>query len=1001
MSLFSLDHAKQFLEALGSKMPGDNKFTFQTFGDGTHRRSSKETRKRLNRIRHGTFEEYKDELINLNQQGAGIFVTINFTNPDPDEKASREIEDIRGLRAAFIDADNINLIEIFKQHQDIDNCYPNIITKSKRGLHAYWLLDRWEDINRFTPLQIALIEKFKTDPKVKDLARVMRLPGFYHLKDVEGQVLSKKQFEESVQKELATKVTIEHIDTFCNVSGFKKDGSQRSGDREGYRIERIVELLDLHIDGVIPPTPKKITHQPTSHFPHEFKLYLAQNYLYRIVPPTKGSGHAHETVGSACRVGHDFDVDSEAFWPILLEWGFKCTPPFNEQDLRYEYDSFLKVTKYPPGNKLYDSEYDRDAQHRNWQRAQGFDVAAVGDVYRDDDVPWSDAPDRPARFIHAHRPPTATPSTPPFPPDFPAETNPLNESLDPIDEHMLKDEQARIQRSIDKQKIEKKKQQEQRQELAKKGPAYLIWDDFGEPPQLTKTKDGRYKMRPQHPRETSWHFLNTMCNENGIRTLHFHNDRFVQWDGVRYQKFKPEGYRRRPAQFLAKCAEETEKEDDDGNFKFTQFKVNQKRKSELLEALRDLVSLNEEVYQAPCWLIDDERLPNPQEIIVCQNGLFDVRNNKLLPPNPAFFTLNSLTINYNPDAPRPIEFLKFLDSVFGNDDESKKLLKWWFGYCLTQDTHHQKMLMLVGESRSGKGVITRLLEQLVGPHSYGSMKFHRLAGTFSLSSAIDKTVLVFPDARIGGKIDQSAVVADLLSITGEDKMFIDRKNLDPISIKLNCRIMTVSNEPLKLHETSGALQNRILLINFPKGREELEQDRKLEKRISKELPGILNWAIDGWNELQKAEHFFQPESGHSQLDVFSAQSSPIKQFIEDLCEKGQNESVQRKIIFDVWSFWATCMKYKPGNIAAFGKNLMTALPNLKSSRPKDGESRVRKYNGVSVSIDKFKSFVENDTNYDPGVVNKLMKIEPKQEPFKEMKEMVKTYDIYPPRSGWN
>jgi P4 family phage/plasmid primase-like protien len=958
MTSFSLDQTKRFLEALSSKLPGDHSFTFQTFGDGKHRKKIKE----LRRIRHGTLEEHAEELKKLNRKGAGIFVTVNMTDGN-----GREEENITGLRAAFVDADNIDLLEVFEKDPDVDNCYPNILVKSKRGYHAYWLLDRWEAKESFTPLQLALIEKFGTDPEPRDLSRVMRLPGFFHMKDEPTEICSKEDFKKAIQEGRATPVTLERVETFCDVTGHEKNGELRDGDRRGYRISRLVELLNLTVPDITPAWKKQgYVPKPTtssSHFPPEFRLYLAENYLHRIVPPTKGSGDAHETVGSACRVGHDFGVDMEAYWPILREWGARCNPPFVESDLRYEFETFLKATKYPPGTKLHDQEYNREAQYKNWLRSRGFDVAAVGEIYRDDEeVPWSSKEDRPARFDRADLDFSDTAPLTPFPPDLPPDANLINEALDPIDEHMLMDEKARVERSLKKEKVEKEKRKEKRKELASKGPGYLVWTDHGDPPKLSKTKDGRYKMRPQHPREMAWHFLNTMCkDENGIRTLHFHNDRFVQWEGVCYQRYKPDGYRRRPAQFLALCAEETDKEDGEDNPIFKQFKVNQKRKSELLEALRDLVSLDETV-QAPCWLIDDKNLPDPREIIVCQNGLFDVRNNKLLPLTPAFFTLNSLSINYDPNAARPTQFLNFLDSVFGEDDESKKLLKWWFGYCLTQDTRHQKMLMLVGESRSGKGVITRLLEKMVGPRAYGSMKFHKMDANFALSSAIDKTVLVFPDARIGGKIDQSAVVADLLSITGEDVLFIDRKNLDPINVKLNCRIMTVSNEPLKLHDTSGALYNRLLLINFPTGVKESDQDRDLGNRLDKELPGILNWAIEGWRELQENGQFFQPESGQDQLQIFSEQSSPMKQFIEDICKKGPNESIEVKFIFSAWKLWTENMNYKPGNRNTFGKDLTAAFPGVGKGRPRDGGKRVYIYTGISIDLEKLESFVEKNTN---------------------------------------
>lgn len=953
MTVFSLDQTERFLEALSSKLPGDNAFTFQTFGDGKHRKGVKN----LRCIRNGTFKEHAEELKRLNRQGAGIFVTVNMT-----DGKGREEENIVGLRSAFVDADNIDLLEIFKKDPDVDNCYPNILVKSKRGYHAYWLLDRWEGKTAFTPLQMALIEKFGTDPEPRDLSRVMRLPGFFHMKDEPTEICSKEVFKKALKEGRATKVTLEHVDTFCDVTGHEKNGGLRDGERRGYRVSRIVDLLNLTIPDLTPEW-KKQGYKPSvarssTTFPPEFRLYLAENYLHRIFPPTKGSGNAHETVGSACRVGHDFDVDMEAYWPILREWGARCNPPFMEGDLRYEYETFLKATKYPPGTKLHDNEYNREAQHRNWLRAQGFDVSSAGEVYRDDDIPWNDAPDRPARFIRADKDFSDEAPSTPFPSDFPPDATLTNEALDPLDEHMLKDEQERIQRSLKKKEIEKEKRKKKRKELASKGPAFLVWQDHGEPPNLKKTKDGRYKVKPAYHREIAWHYLSKACKFKDMRILHFYNDEFVEWDGISYKTYKSKVYRKKVAKFLAGCAEETNDYDSSDETIFIPYKVNSARKKEVLEALEDMVHLEEDC-EAPCWLTDQKNRPDPREVIVCKNGLLDIRNGKLLKNTPAFFSNNYIAVNYDPKAPEPKRWLKFLDEIFPDDPESKKLLKWWFGYCMTEDTRQQKILMMVGRPRSGKGTCMHMLKRLVGKRAFGSMNFKALGSNFGLASAVNKSVLVFADSRVGPKTDQAAIVEALLGISGEDVMRVDRKNLSSIDAQLKCRIILVSNEVLNLHDTSGALGSRILMIRFTEEfKDDISeddtdkiQDKKLKDKLEAELPGILNWAIEGWHELQHEGRFSQPSSSADFISTFSAQSSPTNEFVEQCCEVGKNFEISTKELFECWKLWCTEQGYKQGNQASLGRHLMSVISHLQRVRTPAHENRSRpwKYRGVKLN----------------------------------------------------
>ena len=52
--------------------------------------------------------------------------------------------------------------------------------------------------------------------------------------------------------------------------------------------------------------------------------------------------------------------------------------------------------------------------------------------------------------------------------------------------------------------------------------------------------------------------------------------------------------------------------------------------------------------------------------------------------------------------------------MWPNDSESVELLQEYIGYILSGRTDMQKMLLLIGPTRSGKGTIARMLAQLIG-----------------------------------------------------------------------------------------------------------------------------------------------------------------------------------------------------------------------------------------------------------------------------------------------
>jgi putative DNA primase/helicase len=108
----------------------------------------------------------------------------------------------------------------------------------------------------------------------------------------------------------------------------------------------------------------------------------------------------------------------------------------------------------------------------------------------------------------------------------------------------------------------------------------------------------------------------------------------------------------------------------------------------------------------PTWL--DGLGPEPLECIAARNGVLHLPSildvaPEPIPPTPRFFTANAITYAFSPEAPRPGEWLDFLASLWPDDPDSIACLQEWFGYLLTADTRQQKMLMLIGPTRSARG----------------------------------------------------------------------------------------------------------------------------------------------------------------------------------------------------------------------------------------------------------------------------------------------------------
>ncbi len=166
-----ITQAAAFLALLDSSP--NAQFTFQTFDD------KKSGKKFLNQCFHGTLAQHAEKLIKLNLQGAGVCVMVNEGDSVVREggASSRSSANVKRVRAVFVDLDGAPIEPVLAAALK-----PQIVVEtSPKKYHAYWPVIDFP-IERFTSIQAELAEKFTGDTSIKDLARVMRIPGFIHQK---------------------------------------------------------------------------------------------------------------------------------------------------------------------------------------------------------------------------------------------------------------------------------------------------------------------------------------------------------------------------------------------------------------------------------------------------------------------------------------------------------------------------------------------------------------------------------------------------------------------------------------------------------------------------------------------------------------------------------------------------------------------------------------------------------------------------------------------------
>lgn len=158
----------------------------------------------------------------LNKQGYEAYFTVNGFKGAPDAKK----EHCTSINAFFVDIDG-RKDEAELEHIQEKIC-PTFILETKNGYHLYWLLDEpiykdevseeeWNhSISNWERIEQSIVTTLKADPVVKDVTRIMRIPGTYYWKksgDAWKEGVKNAPFKiKGIFKQISATYTMEQMD---------------------------------------------------------------------------------------------------------------------------------------------------------------------------------------------------------------------------------------------------------------------------------------------------------------------------------------------------------------------------------------------------------------------------------------------------------------------------------------------------------------------------------------------------------------------------------------------------------------------------------------------------------------------------------------------------------------------------------------------------------------------------------------------------------------------
>lgn len=251
-----------------------------------------------------------EEFIQYKQsQYCGVYVTVNGT-----DGTGRETSNITDLRAFFVDFDGMT--------EPTWAITPHIIQRrdDTHG-HAFWLIDGSDLENEeWTIIQKRLSLFYGSDPQVIDPARVVRLPGSWHMKDPWNP-------------------------TFYTIT------TDNTGNGHKYSVNDIVDahLLspekDMLLNEWAEAREKNMSGSGYDNDPHELKLFTG--FITNAAHPAILGSGTLELFRVSC-YGHDHGIDYQHAVDLLWEhYNPRCIPPWGDHERDHFESVVYRAYKYP------------------------------------------------------------------------------------------------------------------------------------------------------------------------------------------------------------------------------------------------------------------------------------------------------------------------------------------------------------------------------------------------------------------------------------------------------------------------------------------------------------------------------------------------------------------------------------------------------------------------------------------------------------------------------
>lgn len=295
---------------------------------------------------------------------------------------------------------------------------------------------------------------------------------------------------------------------------------------------------------------------------------------------------------------------------------------------------------------------------------------------------------------------------------------------------------------------------------------------------------------------------------------------------------------------------------------------------------------------------------------------------------------------YHPDADAP-NWRAFLDEVLP-DQGVQTWLQRWLGYCLSGDVGEHKFVIFSGSGANGKSTLVRVLEAVFGSYAVKigvDTVLHAPSRGGSgpspdIARLVGRRLVTTEEPDPGARLSESTIKR----LAGGDTLVARHLNREFFEFRPSAHFIMSCNELPKVWGHDHGLRRRLVVVPFTQTFDRNGPD-PAAPIIRQELPGVLNWLLDGFRLWLEGGLGDLPQACiDAAADWFEA-ADREREFCELATQAGGAEHwIGRRELYEAYRQWCRDNGYEPRSEKLAGARFRQAL-GQPTDKKIDGRSR--------------------------------------------------------------